>query len=147
MLTQTTIDALLAVKTAIQIDGSSFDMQWWSALTPCGTTCCIAGHLALLRGYKPLPLSGYFGGLFRRENEEGSQEWHISQIIAREYSDMVPYADLLFYAQNWNLLEVISGASRNVAAACRAIDAFIAKYGPEPESKPESVPCEEGALK
>lgn len=55
---------MFAVREVLAIEPRTFDMAWWRVDdTPCGTTLCLAGHLAVLRGFRFEPsISSWLGG-------------------------------------------------------------------------------------
>jgi hypothetical protein len=128
-----TIDALRAVSQAIAIDeGKSFDMRTYH----CGTTLCIGGHLAILRGYTPALEAGNGWFLDAKGRLRG-----ISNILPREvnYDDWLK----LFIAECWpGELYNLYYSGRRVEAAQLAIEWFIAQHSEAPSPLPATASVE-----
>lgn len=144
-----TIEALKAVREAIGIDGGrSFNMSHWGIRTKCGTTCCIAGHLALMRGFVPVFDKGYASPTKLLSGErvmtasmftDGKEIAVASGLVERFYGIPDREQRELFYASSWPRDLYLRFRSGDKLAAQEAIDRFIAKYAPEPVAQPVCV--------
>lgn len=128
-LSEKAIEALKAVREAIAIDPKSFDMDSWCNVSACGTTLCIAGHLAV-----------YVGANVRRERAstrggEGAFEYcgflySMREILEAKLgvNSIATLLDL-FYVQHWpSHLAVLCKSGERVRAGQLAIDWFIERY-------------------
>lgn len=137
-----TVRALEAVSVALGIHEASFDMEHYSRSTSCGTTLCVAGHLAVAAGYMPT-YDVHIGYNFR---DQAGQSLKIFEIIRKEYgidqNDMV-WGEL-FYVSSWpeDLHQMYY--HRKVEAGQERIRRFIERYGPK--ELPVEVGPEEPAL-
>lgn len=154
-VTKEFVDGLRAVREAIAIDeGRSFDMGQWSEKSGCGTTCCIAGHLALMRGWTPIPSFATGGAYFNKGNLRPIMEpTPIHSVILNEFGfDMDLQYVSLFYVgsasvetifgnwlnEGWQDLFDMYHRGWKVKAAQLAIDRWIAKYAPQFASEQEN---------
>ena len=143
-VTKEFVDGLRAVREAIAIDeGRSFDMGNWSEKGGCGTTCCIAGHLALMKGWKPLP-SFATGGAYFVKGNSCPEPAPIHSILLNEFGMDLQLVSLFFVGsktvetvfgnwlnEGWQDLYDMYHRGLRVRAAQLAIDRWIAKYAPQ----------------
>jgi hypothetical protein len=93
-------DLLRRVRDVIAAEPERFDMTTFVNATPCGTTCCIAGHASVLTG-ATVTLHGSGATAFAEFKRDGRM------VLSNEHDGGIALdldeeeRDALFYHDNW----------------------------------------------
>lgn len=107
-----------------------YDQGAWIDKTQCGTAACLAGHVALLSGWKPIFLDGWNEAI---QCKQGRREGFISEVAAEALG--IPRGHWLFssephefwpdaYADRWRAVVFNSGKERPSRIAADLLDAI-----------------------
>jgi len=139
------IKLLKKIKNAILKAPLRFNMDWWvkkhrdglfiakSALPPCGTTACIAGHALALAQKKPLTTSFWLKQKEIVGNSENNSP--VSRLAGKLLDLNTAQRRRLFFVREWPSQFELVGyphkreATRNAKVAARRIDHFIKTKG------------------
>lgn len=145
-LTVENVRDLLAIREAIAIHPPSFRIDAWIAKEDCGTTLCIGGHWAVLRGYMPpKPVSFDTGNL-----DWADQNGDFHNILDVIPISTVPSDGWIFHLDYWPAklkaaYKIAATPQGRVAAGQQAIDRFIAERASPADieaAKADLVPAE-----